>query len=254
MDPRHAEYPPGPEPDVLRLASYARDGVIEIIDGHAQLSLQRREHLCGFLFQAIVKARVPWLRFDALEVVLRDGRGAPLLAAVRAKEQYLRPAGRLGVDGHLVPAKLDDLRRVEVRAVLRQPFQVLAGRWLLGRLPDARGGCALERTAASDLVHVGATAYVTRERITEVDVVAELGLAQPGITATHCRAAIALRGEQGAILDGARDDVTLPADGSTVIVRRLLGLDAAKLRSVKWLDVALRGARTIKTTLATFEV
>jgi hypothetical protein len=151
-------------------------------------------------------------------------------------------------------------REAELRAGVRGPFQIRAGRWRIG--PFVHDRCnevpleALAEPPLAELPGLGA-AVVARATIHvvpvrdhfELNVVTELGLAAPAFAVTPVHAVIVFRDGRGGVLDRLRLDLVLPADGSSVISTALFGLRMAAAATV---EVLARGARTVAVPLARF--
>ncbi len=70
------------------------------------------------------------------------------------------------------------------------------------------------------------------------------------MSVTRVQVAIACRDPRGQWLDPTRLDVALPADGGTVVVRRLFAERTARADAT--IEVVVRGARTMLVPLARF--
>lgn len=250
------------KPGYLTPSWYARDGVIDVLDGHAVGEIRNWDDLhVGLWFAAVVRRRTRWLRFDAFELTLRDRERRPLHSVVRREEKLIGRSARIGLDGHLSRAAYREAHTAEARGIVREPFQVRAGAWQLGRFDETVPGqvpvVAIEDPVVPQLpgltspVRAIATCFVALIRDSmEIDVSVELGMSEPVFAVSPVVVAIVFRDARGSLLDRTRFDLVLPADGSTVIERRLFGMRVAKPDGS--LEILVRGARTLSLPLATF--
>lgn len=256
LDPRDAEYPLRPDPEDVQPNAVvtADDAIVELHEGQALLTIKSGPVLPSVVFRGLVRSRTRWLRLDAVEVVLRDGTGAPLQVLSETVEKGLRPAGRVGLSAYPDANKLAQLRSVEVHAVVRRPLQVQALRGVLPPLSfEFAGNVELKDVNTSPLLRTRTTLYARKKgEYLELEPVCELSLAQPSRTVAHCEIVLVLRGARGNVLSSRQLKRTLPADGTPVYFTDLLGLNGAQLRDAKWFELAVRGAVTARHRLCEF--
>lgn len=250
------------EPGGLRPSWWASDGVVDVLDGQVVGEVRPwSEHDVGLRFTAIIRRRTRWLRVDAFEVVIRDGDGHALRALETRHGGHLPDPARVGVADHLSRAAYAEARTADVRATVREPFQIRAGHWrvephataVAGRVPLT--AIAEPPIAAlpglTSPVRATATCHLTEVRdALEADLTLELAMVAPVFAVTPVQVAIAFRDPRGQLLDRTRLDVALPADGGTVVVRRLFAERTARADAT--IEVVVRGARTMLVPLAGF--
>jgi hypothetical protein len=254
--PTDGDVPVFRSPGDLAPAEVARGGLIEIDEAEVVLSRRRSDTLLFLEVVARVKPRAPCVRLESLELRARDGEGLLVLGASVAEAKLLRPVARLRIDGHLPIAQAGAVAAAELRAVVREPFQEVAGRW---QLPELTGGgarrCELSRVHEGRAVQARVVCHAEpRGELLELDVVVEIGLARPAIMAPPLAVIVAVRSGAGRELTRGVTDVVVPADGSTVPLHPILGLRGEEIAAARWLDVAVRGARTVVEPLASFRL
>jgi hypothetical protein len=239
----------------------ATDGLIEIVDGLASLTLSRGIGDPSLMAVAVVRRRTRWLRFDSLELVLRDEHGQAVATGDRHDEVPLIDPDRFGIHLYVPPPALDAARTAELRAVVREPFQIRAGHFRLGAVAsiEQAGPLPLERLADPQepalpglqravIAQASCRLLQLRDSV-EVDLVLELGLSEPAFAVTPVDVAVAFRGAGGKPLGDGSFTQILPADGSTRFIRRLFNARVAKAER---LEIVVRGARTVMAPLARF--